>query len=128
MLVAQTPPVVAGTYFISASTLLDVASGDGAYCYVATANGAGLTPNYGGAYNPSTTTAFAQASNTNVVTVVAGDSIELWCYDHTGGSTVYNSAITATLIGSVTASPALSKATVETQGAATHLEFPPSPC
>jgi Collagen triple helix repeat (20 copies) len=106
VLVAETAPVAAGTYFVSASTLLQLTSGDEGFCYTTTASGQ-TTGNYGG----MTGTGYAQASNTDVFTVSDGDAIELWCYDVENDSTVYGGTVTATLIGSVT-SP--SKATGQT--------------
>jgi hypothetical protein len=94
--ILETAAVGAGTYYVSSSTLLDVAGGDEGFCYVTTADtgaihtegGSGL----GGAYQ--------QASTTDVFSVSAGDAFEVLCYDSINASSVYSAAITATLINS----------------------------
>jgi len=100
VLVAETAPVAAGTYFASASTLFFLASGDAAFCYITTVN-TGTTNNYGGT---GTGGAYAQSSNTDVFTVSAGDAFELFCYNEGLASEAYNASMTAVLINSATAS------------------------
>lgn len=94
VVVAETPIVMEGTYFISASTLLSMGSKDRAFCYTTTSTntdrdfaGSGLG---GGAQ---------QASNTNVLFVKANDTIQLRCYS-SGNATsrVFESTMTAILI------------------------------
>ena len=92
VLVAQTPAVVEGTYFVSASTLLQVAGGDAAFCY--TTAGAGDVE-FGGS---GVGGGFEQASDTNVISANSGDIFQLFCYSHQGASTVFQGTITATLI------------------------------
>jgi hypothetical protein len=94
VLIAQTAPVVAGTYFVSASTLLVVDSGP-VFCYSTTANNQNNTHNFGGS---GLAGSFQQASNTDVWSVLAGDAIQLWCYDDGQNSSVFGGTITATLI------------------------------
>jgi Collagen triple helix repeat (20 copies) len=94
--IAHTSPVaVAGTYFVSASALLESsADSSGALCYDTTAS-SGSSSQFAG----SSSFGFQQASITDVITVSAGDSFQLWCYTQNGGSSiVYNAGITATLI------------------------------
>ncbi len=100
-LIAETGPVQAGTYFVSASTLFFLASGDDGFCYITTVNNAGTTDNYGGTGTGGT---YEQASNTDVFTVTAGDAFELFCYNGGFSSEVFNATLTATLINSATAS------------------------
>jgi hypothetical protein len=96
-LVAETAAVQAGTYFVSASELLLLASGDDGFCYITSVNNNGTTNNYGGFGTGGT---YVQASNTDVFTVSAGDAFELFCYNGGFSSEVFN----ATLINSATAS------------------------
>jgi len=70
-LVVETAPVQAGTYYVSASSLFFLASGDDGFCYITTVNSGGTTNNYGGTGTGGT---YAQASNTDVFTVTAGDA------------------------------------------------------
>jgi hypothetical protein len=104
--IAHTSPVAAaGTYFISASALLESgADSSGALCYDTTAN-SGSPSQFAG----SSSLGFQQASITDVISVSAGDSFQLWCYTQNGGDAiVFNAGITATLINS--ASDASNKA------------------
>jgi hypothetical protein len=100
VLVAQSNPVAfSGTYFISASALLDIGAGDneGAFCYDTTASN-GTPVQFGGS---GLTGNFQQASITDVFTVNAGDSFQLFCYGSIGGfSDAFNAGLTATLINS----------------------------
>lgn len=102
-LIAQTNPVAtSGTYYISASALLDIRAADtlGAFCYDTLAS-IGSPVQYGGSSSAGVAQGFQQASITDVLFVGAGDSVELWCYGSTGGvSDVFNAGITATLIDS----------------------------
>src|ERR1700733_179241 len=98
ILVAQTPAVNAGTYFINASALLDITSGDEVFCYTTSVNNPNFPTNFGG----SNFGGFLQQdSNTDVLTVSAGDAFQLFCYSAvTQNSSVFNGTITATLINS----------------------------
>jgi len=100
VLLAQSNPVAfSGTYFISASALLDIGAGDneGAFCYDTTASN-GTPVQFGGS---GLTGNFQQASITDVFTVNAGDSFQLFCYGSIGGfSDAFNAGLTATLINS----------------------------
>jgi len=101
VLVAETDAVQAGTYFVSASTLMLLASGDDGFCYITSVNNNGTTNNYGGFGTGGT---YVQASNTDVFTVSAGDAFELFCYNGGFSSEVFNATLTATLINSATPS------------------------
>jgi hypothetical protein len=105
VLIAQTPAVVAGTYFVSASTLLHIASGDSAFCYTTTVKTQSIN-SYGGS---SLGGGYQQASNTDVFAVGAGDAFQLWCYDEQQTSDVFGSTITATLINSASSSKKASR-------------------
>ncbi|HXR17058.1 MAG TPA: hypothetical protein VN777_12750 [Terriglobales bacterium] len=86
-----------GVYYVTGSALLDVASGDGVYCYLTTASEGG-----GGTQGGSNTGGFQQASMTNSMFASAGDYLEMWCYSATNNNSsyVYNSALTGVLINS----------------------------
>jgi Collagen triple helix repeat (20 copies) len=86
-----------GTYFVTATALLQVASGDGGYCYATTADEGG-----GGTQGGSNTAGYQQASVTNSIFAEAGDFIEFYCYSaaNTDATNVFNSALTAVLINS----------------------------
>ena len=98
-LIAETAPAQAGTYFVSASTLLLLATGDDGFCYITSVNNAGVTNNYGGFGTGGT---YVQASNTDVFTVLEGDAFELFCYNGGFNSEAFNATLTATLINSAT--------------------------
>jgi Collagen triple helix repeat (20 copies) len=86
-----------GVYYINASALLNIASGDGVYCNIATEfSGQGQTQ--GGSNNAG----FNQASMTQSLFVNAGDEIILACYSVTNNasSEVYESSLTALLVDS----------------------------
>src|SRR6202451_1549404 len=100
-LVAETDAVQAGTYFVSASTLLLLASGDDGFCYITNVNNNGTTNNYGGFGTGGT---YVQASNTDVFTVSAGDAFELFCYNGGFSSEAFNATLTATLLNNATPS------------------------
>jgi hypothetical protein len=110
VLVAQTPAVAAGTYFVSASTLLEVAVGDAAFCYTTTP-GAGA-PNFGGS---GVSGAFTQASTTDVFSVDSGAIFQLFCYSHQGASVVFEGSLTATLINNASSSKKASRLTAHPQ-------------
>lgn len=116
VLVAETPAVVAGTYFVSASTLFFLAGGVEGFCYISSVNNNGATNNYGGSTGGSTGGTYEQASNTDVFTVTAGDAFELFCYNAGFSSEipsqVFNANMTATLINTV--SPTASERASET--------------
>jgi len=99
VLVAQTAPVAtSGAYFISATALLDIDTGDdgGAFCYDTTAS-SGEPIQYGG----SSIAGFQQAAVTDQIQVTAGDSVQFFCYGSEGNvSEVFNGGLTATLINS----------------------------
>jgi Collagen triple helix repeat (20 copies) len=99
VLVAQSNPVAfSGTYFISASALLEIGGGDtdGAFCYDTTAS-SGTPVQFAGSGLGN----FQQASITDAFTVNAGDSFQLFCYGSIGGfSDAFNAGLTATLINS----------------------------
>jgi hypothetical protein len=97
--VAQINPVgISGTYFISASVLPFVASGDSfTFCYDTLAS-SGSASQYGGG---DTSGGYIQASISDVLFVGAGDSVKLLCYSGaTAGDVAFNAGITATLIKS----------------------------
>jgi hypothetical protein len=99
VVVAQTNPVgISGTYFISASALPFVVSGDSfTFCYDALAS-SGSGNQYGGG---DTAGGYIQASISDVLFVGAGDSIQYLCYSGgSAGDFVFNAGITATLINS----------------------------
>jgi hypothetical protein len=95
--VAQTNPVgISGTYFISASVLPFVASGDSfTFCYDTLAS-SGSASQYGVG---DTSDGYIQASISDVLFVGAGDSVKPLCYSGgTAGDVAFNAGITATLI------------------------------
>jgi hypothetical protein len=99
VVVAQTNPVgISGTYFISASALPFVVSGDSfTFCYDALTS-SGSASQYGGG---DTAGGYMQASISDVLFVGAGDSIQYLCYSGgSAGDFVFNAGITATLINS----------------------------
>lgn len=95
VVIAETPPVVAGTYFAQASTLLNVGVSDRAFCYTSSAR-SGASDFGGSAGIPGA----QQASNTNILSSVeAGDVIQLKCYSSGNGtSTAFGGTMTAILI------------------------------
>jgi hypothetical protein len=99
VLVAQTPTVVVGTYFVSASTLLQVAAGDAAFCYTTTPGAGAL--NFGGSGMGG---ALQQASTADVFSVDSGVAFQLFCYSHQGASSAFEGSITATLINNASSS------------------------
>jgi hypothetical protein len=110
--IVSTGALAAGTYYVNASALLFVTSGDfQGFCYVAKgSNGQALT--YGGEDREGWFT----AAETIAVHVNAGDTLQEWCYsDGTNGSIVYDAGITATRVlsssGTAAASVRHAKAT-----------------
>jgi hypothetical protein len=108
--VASTGPLAAGTYYVNATALLDVASADfDGFCFI-TKGSSGNPINWGG----EDQTGFLQAAETAAVKVNAGDTLQEWCETGgTGGSVAYNAAITAVRVlsssGTAPASAAHSK-------------------
>lgn len=115
--IAQTAAVGAGTYYVSASTLLLISSGDAAFCITSTVNNGGNTHNYGGS---SLGGGYQQVSNTDVWIVSAGDAFQLVCYDNNADSAVYNGTITATLINSASDANPQHAQKVPPPGTSTH--------
>ena len=98
--IAQTNPIATtGTYFISASVLPFVEAGDDSvFCYDALASTGGNPSQFGGSFQSAN---YAQASITDVLFIMAGDTVQLGCEtDGDNGSFVFNAGITATLINS----------------------------
>jgi hypothetical protein len=96
-LVAQTNPVAtSGVYYIAASVLLNSAA-DGAYCYTTTgANGVGVFDMQAG----TNVAGFQSTAPSDAIFISAGDVFQLYCYSNSGTSSVYDAALTATLINS----------------------------
>lgn len=100
-LVLQTSPISkTGTYFVSASTTMEI-GGNGsnsfAACYITTANSAPFTFYTGNSSGPG----IQMISTPEFLNVLStGDSIELWCYGASGTFPI-NSLLTATLINQV---------------------------
>lgn len=94
--VASTGALAAGTYYVTATALLDVATGDGqGYCYIAKGSSTGTELGYGGASQEGWFT----AAETLAASVNAGDTLQEWCYTNsTSGSYAYNAGITATRV------------------------------
>lgn len=104
--VAQSNPVaVSGTYYITASALLNIAAGDGAFCYATSGGrGSGVFDNQGGSNAPNVTNLgmYQQANATDAFFVGAGDVIQMYCYSATSNAATssFNAALTGTLIDS----------------------------
>jgi len=89
----STNPLPAGIYFITATALLNVASGDiGGFCIIRKGSDSADAFSEGGA----TQTGIVQAAETVTTSISAGDNYEEDCFD-TGGipSTVVGAGITA---------------------------------
>lgn len=69
IVVAQTPTVAAGTYFLNASALLEITSGDEVFCYTSSVNNPNFPTNFGGSNFGGF---LVQDSNTDVLTVSSG--------------------------------------------------------
>jgi hypothetical protein len=94
VLVAETAPVVEGTYYVTASTLLTVGSGDRAFCFTNTPTSGDR--DFGGS---GLAAGGQQASNTNVLFANANDTIQLRCYSGQNlTSRVFSGTVTAVLI------------------------------
>src|SRR5450631_191025 len=102
--IAQTSNVpVAGVYYIAASALLLVSSGEAVYCYTTSgANGAGVFDMQAG----SNVAGYTSTAPSDAIFITAGDIFQFWCYDKGGTtSSVVEAAITATLINNSTSDP-----------------------
>ena len=90
--IANTGTLGAGTYYVNATAMLDVATGDGGgFCFIIKGS-TGVPLVYGGTQQES----FVQAAETIAVSVKAGDNLEEWCYTGgTNGSLAFNAGITA---------------------------------
>ena len=96
-LVAQTNVVgTSGTYFISASAMPFIKTGDSyVFCFDTLAS-SGSPSQYGAGYGSGV---YVNPSITDALFVGAGDSVQLWCYaGGNNGSLAFNAGITATLI------------------------------
>jgi hypothetical protein len=97
--VAQTNPVsTTGVYYIDATALLNVASGDGVYCYLTTVNNAFFDGTQGG----TNIAGFGQAAISDSWFIGVGDSIQLLCESATNNASsgVFSSSLSAILISS----------------------------
>lgn len=92
-LVTATAALPAGVYYVSATALLDVASGDAeGICIIAKASAPGAYLQFGGEIQEG----LVQAAETVAVTLTAGDSVQEWCAaGGDNGSTAINAGITA---------------------------------
>jgi len=94
ILVAETTPVMEGTYYVTASTLLTVGSGDRAFCFTTTPTSGDR--DFGGS---GLAAGAQQATNTNVLFANANETIQLRCYSgQNATSRVFAGTITAVLI------------------------------
>jgi len=94
--IVSTNPLPAGIYFVTATALLNVASGDiGGFCIIRKGSDSATAFSEGGA----TQTGIVQAAETMTTSISAGDNYEEDCFD-TGGipSTVVGAGITAVRI------------------------------
>jgi hypothetical protein len=100
--VTSTGALAAGTYYVTATALLFVATGDDeGYCYIAKGS-TGSALSYGGAAQEG----FLTAAETLAVSVTAGDTLQEWCYTNgTNGSHAYNAGITAIRVLSSSGTP-----------------------
>lgn len=92
--VASTGALPAGIYYVSATALLSVASGDsGGFCYIATGSKSTAELSLGGGDVPQ---GFMQAAETAAVSLTAGDTLLERCYTGgANGSFVYDAGLTA---------------------------------
>jgi hypothetical protein len=99
-LVAQTSAVqVTGNYYIAASALLYVSPSDSVYCYTTTgSNGAGVFDMQAG----SGVAGYVSTAPSDAIFIGAGDVFQFYCYSKGSDTTssVYDAALTATLINS----------------------------
>lgn len=102
--IAATGPLPAGTYYVTATALLNVNSSDHAgFCYIAKASNPGGVISIGGGEQIG----YVQAAETAAVSVAAGDALQEWCYaDGTvSGSYAFNAGITAIRVLSSSGTP-----------------------
>src|SRR5262249_26428799 len=108
--VASTGALAAGTYYVNATALLDVAAGVSfGFCYIAKGS-TNTAVSYGGAFQQN----FLQAAETVAMSISSGDTVQEWCYaGGSNGSIAYNTGITAIRVfsssGTTPASAAHSK-------------------
>ena len=97
------PLATSGTYYISASLFVAVATGDQyVFCYDTLASNGSLSQ-MTGSYGPPPS---ISASITDAISIGAGDSIEVLCYTAgSNGSYVASAGLTATLINSADDAP-----------------------
>jgi hypothetical protein len=104
VVVVATERLPAGTYYVTATALLEVAPGDGfGFCWVAKAS-TGAAVSLGGQNREG----WVQAAETAAVAITAGDFLEEGCYvGASNGSVLYNAGITAArVLASYGTSPA----------------------
>jgi len=102
--VAKTGPLPAGTYYVTATALLVVNSGNNAgLCYIAKASSPNSTISLGGGNQ----TGYVQAAETAAVSVAAGDALQEWCYSHSyvSGPFATDAGITAIRVLSSSGTP-----------------------
>jgi hypothetical protein len=96
-LVARTARLTKGTYYVTASALLDgpSATDGGGFCFVSdrTNNGDDALQYGGGEFS-----GFVQATETVAVKLATSHTISEFCYGNDSGATVYNAGILATRI------------------------------
>lgn len=91
--VASTGALAGGTYYVNASALVSVASGDSyGFCFIR--KGSNPTPlSYGGTEVQGN---YVNATETVAASVSAGDTLQEWCYTGgANGSDAYNAGINA---------------------------------
>jgi hypothetical protein len=96
-LVARTAKLAKGTYYVSATALLDGPSGTGGggFCYVSdSANNTDAALQFGGGEFAG----FLQATETVAVKLARSHTISEFCYGNDTGATVYNAGILAVRI------------------------------
>ena len=91
--VAFTGGLPAGEYYVTATALLNIVTGDGyGYCYIALSPSPGVALQLGGASISGEFT----AAETIALSVPQGDALQEWCYSGgNNGSFVYNAGINA---------------------------------
>jgi hypothetical protein len=93
--VTQTGPLPAGTYYVTASALLNVSAGDkSGICWLARASEPTAIVSSGGENHEG----LVQAAETAAMAVQAGDSLVEMCQTSGSGSIVFNAGITAVRI------------------------------
>ena len=93
--VASTGALQAGTYYVSASTLIDGAGGT-VFCKIIGSSGVSVPVNWGG----GTSTSWLQATENSVATVPANGVMTESCYGEGTSQFYYDAAITAMRISS----------------------------